>query len=67
MNRKPINTLVALMFLPSAPVFANDLTANAMTDSTISLGSVVVIGTSSTSIEKELAGSVDVITRDELE
>lgn len=39
----------------------------ARAEDSVKLDSVVVIGKSATSIEKDLAGSVDVITRDELE
>ena len=62
MKQKPIFALIALMFIPVKYAIADEAATNA-----IQLDSVVVIGKSATSLEKDLAGSVDVITRDELE
>ncbi|MDP3088377.1 MAG: TonB-dependent receptor [Methylotenera sp.] len=61
MKQKYIFTLIPLLFSQASLVFAETNSAP------MSLDSVVVIGTSPISIDKDLAGSVDVITRDELE
>ncbi|MDP2072005.1 TonB-dependent receptor [Methylotenera sp.] len=60
MQPNMIRSLITLLFLPGGYAVAEN-------DRNIQLDSVVVIGQSATSIEKDLAGSVDVITRDELE
>ncbi len=60
MKKKLIPSLVALILLDPEFVLAD-------TDNPIQLNSVVVIGKSDAQKEAGLAGSVDVITRDELE
>jgi iron complex outermembrane receptor protein len=61
MQRKVISTFIALMLPATQQAIAAD------DKNLMRLDSVVVIGKSPTSIEKDLAGSVDIITRDELE
>ncbi len=60
MQQKVIFGLVATMFLPTSLAMADD-------SKSLKLDSVVVIGKKEFNIDKTLAGSVDVITRDELE
>ena len=61
MKQKRIFSTIALLFSSANCAFAESI------DDPISLDSVVVIGKSPTSKAADLAGSVDVITRDELE
>ncbi|PPD10978.1 MAG: TonB-dependent receptor [Methylophilus sp.] len=80
MHKKTIASLLAMMVLPAAQVYAEDAIAfkktnksNAnQTDETaasVELDSVIVLGKKEqvTTTDKGLAGSVDVITREELE
>lgn len=60
MQQKVIFGLVATIFLPTSIAMADD-------NKSLKLDSVVVIGKKEFNIDKTLAGSVDVITRDELE
>lgn len=60
MKKKLTPAIVALILSSPEYVFANP-------KSTIELDSVVVIGKKEFNLDKDLAGSVDVITRDELE
>jgi iron complex outermembrane receptor protein len=56
-----IASAIALIFLPTTPAFSD-------TSNQVTLDSIVVIGKQELlNIDKSLAGSVDVITRDELE
>ena len=61
MKQKRIFSAIALLFSSASCAFAEGI------DEPVSLDSVVVIGKSPTSKAADLAGSVDVITRDELE
>lgn len=61
MKQKRIFSAIALLYSSIGYAFAEDV------DKPISLNSVVVIGNSPTSKADDLAGSLDVITRDELE
>ncbi len=60
MQQKLLTKLIALLFLPSYSIFAAD-------NQSTKLDSVVVIGQKDVIKDTTLAGSVDVITRDELE
>ncbi len=60
MKKKLIPSIVALILSSPAFVLAN-------LENSIELGSVVVIGKKEVELDKNIAGSVDVITRDELE
>lgn len=62
-NMKPttVASAIALIFLPTTPAFSD-------TSNEVALDSIVVIGKQELlNVDKALAGSVDVITRDELE
>lgn len=60
MQHKKIAKLIALICLPASPAYAEDSEA-------MLLDSVVVVGQKAVIKDTHLAGSVDVITRDELE
>lgn len=60
MQQKVLFSLVATMLLPTSQAIADD-------NKSLQLDSVVVIGKKEFTLDKDLAGSVDVITRDELE
>lgn len=64
MQPSTITKLITLMFLPTCTAYAED---SKSVQRTVQLDSVVVIGENEVNIDKTLAGSVDVITRDELE
>lgn len=64
MQPSTITKLITLMFLPTCTAYAED---SKSVQRTLQLNSVVVIGENEVNIDKTLAGSVDVITRDELE
>lgn len=61
MQRTTLTNMIALLFLPASPLYAEEAEP-------LTLDSIVVIGKQETlNNDKSLAGSVDIITRDELE
>lgn len=61
MQRTTLTNMIALLFLPTSPLYAEEAAP-------LTLDSIVVIGKQETlNSDKSLAGSVDIITRDELE
>ncbi len=60
MKHKTLTKLIALLFLPTYHTYADE-------NQSVKLDSIVVIGEKDFIRESSLAGSVDVITRDELE